>query len=240
MTERAGHNGDMDTAFCKFLKIIPSEDVLRELVVKFDLADGDRTQFPFVSVTCGAQKFHGVPVKIDAVQGDPWLALFDPEGGLNGQEALTFLPLKSVDAVTVLNLRTHLSAFTGGYVKAAADVPTDNAIERMISDLAGAIEIRIGREMLMAVEWNGRSHEEVARAAMRELVLAMKEVMNSIMSNNVGLESLQSVQSLTLNYVPGHALYVHRMGDGIAITMGTVAKARTIQDELLRELRAKL
>ncbi|MES2964589.1 MAG: hypothetical protein V4760_11915 [Bdellovibrionota bacterium] len=230
----------VDTDFVKVLQIKRPEELLQELVRQFEKAEGNVSRFPFVTVTCGIHRHFGIPVKIESINGDPMLALLEPEAGMNQRDALTFLKVKSVEIVTIMNLSNVVDILTGGRDSVTADAPTQLIIEREVARLKGVVEAKVGHPVTIAVEWNGASDDPKARNSIFELLLSLKECIAHISADPVGLDSLRAIQSWILRYSPGVPLAIERVGEKLVISFGAATKARVLKDELKVAIEAQL
>ena len=231
----------MNVDYVKRLKMQSGDELLRMLVTKFEDADGDQTLFPLVSVAVGQLAYSGVPVKIETIRGEPWLALLDPEGGLNGLESLTMVPLKSVHTVTVQNLRTMLPHLAEGMqIDTIGEVPARFAIERELSNLTTLIEGKAGKKRTFTIDWNGAEGESAARYAINELMIALQMELTALYEDPMGKDALKPIERFTLRYIKDNELQVMREGNEIAIHFGQPIKARRLATDVRTALEAKL
>ncbi len=102
----------MDTSFVKKLKNQTFEDVLRSMITQFESAGSDSSKYPFVTLTNGSFVYSGIPVRIERIAQESQLVILSPERGLNGQDSLTYLSLRSISGLSLDNFRLHLEAIT--------------------------------------------------------------------------------------------------------------------------------
>jgi hypothetical protein len=221
----------MDLAFVKKLKMQNPQDTLRSLVAQFENAGGPDPVYPYVTVTMGAFAYSGIPVKIEMVRADNYLALFCPERGLRGQDALSYLPLNMISTVTVDNFRHQLHALaTGVAPSVGGDVPTRLGLER----LAGEVSTKTGKKISLANL--GPDAEEGVRAYFAASLKALETVLLVLNSDPLGKEALAQTGQIELRFSEAERLSASKDGGTLKVVVGFMQDLKQLADDLRRNV----
>lgn len=225
----------MDTAFVKKLKIQSPQDTLRALVTQFENAGSGDSAHPYVTVTMGAFSYSGIPVKIEMVRTDNFLALLCPEKGLRGQDGLTVLPLNLISSVTVDNFRHHLNALTTGMAPASSgEVPSKLALERQLAE----INTKSGKKIVFSNLEPGA--EDGIRSHLAGLLKELEIVLLQLNADPVGKEAIAEVGQFTLRFSESAGLSAEKDGKDIKITIGYAQNLQKLNGDLRSELERRL
>lgn len=217
----------MDTAFVKKLKVQSPQDILRALVTQFENAGPNSSSYPFVTVTMGTFTFTGVPVKIDMVRTDNFIALFCPEKGLRGQDAVTFLPLNMISAVSVDNFREHLNALAAGMPPAGTgEAPTKLALERKLAE----INTKTGKKIVFSNLETGA--DEGTRFYFAGLLQELELVILQLNMDAMGKEAIAEVGQFILRFAENDRLNVSKEGKDIKISIGYTQPLKQLNADL--------
>lgn len=223
----------MDRRFLTYLKIDTPEHMLKDLVQAFESESDDR-EHAIVRITAGPHIFEGIPVKIETLQKEPWLALLNPEGGVRGNDALSFLPVRSISSVSVLNFRSQLGALaeTEALTIDPDEAPSRLEVERSLKSLDD--------EKSVSIDWGDKNPDPAARFMAAKLATAAGTVLKEVSADSMGKKALKSVSAISFVYKPTHSLTVERNGKKLEICFGLKMNSKGLNQTLKSGLERNL
>lgn len=219
----------MDLSFVKKLKIQTPQDVLRAMVAQFESAESADPVYPYVTVMMGAFAYAGIPVKLETVRSETYLALLSPGRGLQGQDSLSYLPLGAISAVAVDNFRHHLNALAAGMPPTiSGEAPTKLALERQAAELSA----KTGKTVVCANLEPGA--EEGVRFYLASLLRELDLALPRVSADPLGREAVAAISRIQLRFAEGARLDVVKDGAALTIAVGFAQNLKALGEDLQR------
>lgn len=212
-------------------------DLLLALVKKYQEAKGDGTQYPVVTLTVGAHTFTGVPVRIESIQKEPTLALLEPEGGIDGLAAISFIPVHSIAVVSVRNVQAQLSVIAD--LPYSGDAPGPLQMEKAQGSFSSSLRSILEHEVDILIDWNGDTEIE-ARAAILELLNATQKAFEKIAEDALGKKALQELKEVKFSFQKNLPLSASRNADALNISIGKFISANKLVADLKKQIEIQI
>ena len=195
----------------------PSE-IIEGLVREFTTNPNERVEhFPSITVYFGVHRAIGIPAKMDDVNGERWLVLYN--GAVDSPaDGVTFVPLKAIESLTIHRATDYIHLLNGGKLKfsGSTEIPTKFAIERRMQALA-----KISGEMKLSdlkfiVEWRPGDQTSAERFNLNELITALEQYLKTISKDSLALDEFAKLSQVVLRPFSSDGIEVSRQG-GMAI-----------------------
>lgn len=199
------------------LELKRPEELLRSLVRK---ANGDDVAHAHVSVVCDETAYTGIPVKIETIGAEEFLALYNTEGGHQNLETLTILPLRGVRTCTLLNFRTHLDTLCrpGPWLVETTHAPSPMQVRRRWLSLVD--EMRCGDQAFDLALSEPDAKAPAVQVLVMTLLDHLEPAIATLKQDALGWAAWAALSAVTLRFEDESSLSMAKEGATLVVSIG--------------------
>lgn len=224
------------------LKVRSAASLLKDLVKRHQEQANDKPR-ALVRLSTLTQILEGTPTQIETQEGESWLILTHESPAQTF--SVSYLPLKSVELVTLLNPNFFQDLLLNGdpEILDPAQAPTRLELERSLLRLSEQMQTlgsAFNWKADWTVDWRGYDSNPALRAAAASVISALTSVVNDLARDTMAMETLRGIKNFQIFADPAVALKVSHDKAVLKIEFGLQINLKNIVSELKKQMEAKL